>query len=282
MHVSSEDTQISIEQQSNSRPRIRIAGALLSALVPGTGQWLLRDMDRGLKFFLGFVFLGILYWPIRLPHYFFGLLCLVLYAIALAIVSSYFALTASSSKAAPISAWWMLAVIPIALMSALGLQLNILLLAAGFRVFTIPSTSMAPTLTAGDTIVADMRHFGHTTPKDGEVIIFKHNGIYLVKRLAAIGSERISSHDGAISVNGSPANEPYAHHERRPDEVPQDVNDFETKVVPANELFLLGDNRDLSLDSRMEEFGKVFSTDVVGVPLYILSSKSDRTGHKVQ
>jgi signal peptidase I len=248
-------------------------------VLPGSGQCLLGNLKQAAGFFLALLLLCLFYWPMRLPTYYSGLIFVLCYGIALAIISSYFALTASSEKFLPVSAWWMLAVLPLAGFFAIALNANILLHAAGFRVFTIPSSSMAPTLTSGDTIVADMRHFKHKSPVDGDVVIFKHKGIYLVKRVAANSGEQISSVGGNITVNGVKPNEPYAHHEGN---ASTEMNDFFIEKVPAKELFVMGDNRDLSLDSRMEEFGKVFSNDVAGIPLYIVSAKSDRTGRKIQ
>lgn len=262
-----------------SSPVRRLAGALLSAAVPGSGQWLLGDTKRGLKFFMAFVLLFMLYWPIRLPLHYRGLIVVIFCAITLAILSSCLALTTRLEKTLPVSTWWALIVVPIAIIFVIALEANIFLRVAGFRVFTITSTSMAPTLKEGDTVLADMRHFNHQRPKDGDIIIFKHRDIYLVKRIAAIGNEQISSLDGNIHVNATKLNEPYAHHEGG---ASPEMNNFAEKMIPAKELFVMGDNRDLSLDSRMEEFGKVFSTDVAGTPLYIMSSKWDRSGTEIQ
>lgn len=277
MHTS--EQPFTVQEELRSKPVLRFLAALLSIIIPGSGQWLLGDRKQAIRLFLAFLFLCLLYWPIRLPIYYGGLIFALFYAVALAIISSYFALTAFSEKLLPLSAWWMLAVAPFACFFAIAVNMSIFLHAAGFRVFTIPSTSMAPTLTEGDTIVADMRRFSHQSPIDGDIVIFKHKGLYLVKRVAASGGEQISSASGYITVNGVQRNEPYAHHEGN---ASTEMNDFSTKIVPAKELFVMGDNRDLSLDSRMEEFGNVISNDVAGIPLYIISAKSDRSGRKIQ
>jgi signal peptidase I len=241
---------------------------------------LLKDNRRAAIFFAAFILLLFLYWPIRLPLHYGGLMLIAFYAIALSIVSSYFALTAHSEKTLPLSAWWLLLAVPMLLILALDFDGNLILRAAGFRVFNIPSSSMAPTLLGGDTIVADMRHFDRRPPKDGDIVIFRHKNLYLVKRVVAIGNERISSREGQVSVNGVRIDEPYAHHEGN---ATTEMNDFSKVSVPAKQLFVMGDNRDLSLDSRLEEeFGKVFLTDVVGTPLYILNATSDRAGRAVQ
>jgi signal peptidase I len=280
MDTSPEDIQCTLNKdEPMSSPVRRLAGALLSAAVPGSGQWLLGDTKRGLKFFMAFVLLFMLYWPIRLPLHYRGLIVVIFCAITLAILSSCLALTTRLEKTLPVSTWWALIVVPIAIIFVIALEANIFLRVAGFRVFTITSTSMAPTLKEGDTVLADMRHFNHQRPKDGDIIIFKHRDIYLVKRIAAIGNEQISSLDGNIHVNATKLNEPYAHHEGG---ASPEMNNFAEKMIPAKELFVMGDNRDLSLDSRMEEFGKVFSTDVAGTPLYIMSSKWDRSGTEIQ
>jgi signal peptidase I len=279
MHESLEDIQSDLGSGTRSKPAFRFLAALVSMILPGLGQLLLKDKKRAVIFLVAFVFLLFLYWPIRLPLHYRGMIMMVVYSITLFIASSSFALIARLDKTPTPSAWWLLLTVPISIIFALGLSTNLLLHAAGFRVFTIPSSSMAPTLVAGDTIVADMRHFDREPPEDGDIIIFKHKDLFLVKRVAAIGSEQISSKDGNIKVNGVTVDEPYAHHEGN---ATREMNDFTTISIPAKQLFVMGDNRDLSLDSRMGEFKKVFSTDVAGIPLYIINSTSDRSGRAVR
>ena len=142
---------------------------------------------------------------------------------------------------------------------------------------------MEPTLAIGDSIVVDMRYFNQHSPQHGDIIAFRHHGIFLVKRVEAVAGEEVSSKNGQITVKGIPMNEPYAHHSGNAQ--PQ-MNDFGPVSVPVGQLFVVGDNRDLSFDSRLrsgeEDFGPVMAADVAGLPLYILRSKQDRTGNAVR
>jgi signal peptidase I len=138
---------------------------------------------------------------------------------------------------------------------------------------------MERTIFAGDRIMADQRAYLNRLPARGDVIAFRHNQFYLVKRVIGLPGDRIASRYGKISVNGAVLDEPYANHDSDED---TDYNDFSEVVVPPGELYLLGDNRNASLDSRMQEFGQVFTTDVAGKVLYIYGSRNDQTGARVR
>ena len=102
----------------------------------------------------------------------------------------------------------------------------------------------------------------------GDVISFyppdKAQGIYL-KRVVGVGGDVVESRDGVIYVNGKPQNEPYAQHVCEPCGRPS----LRIKV-PADELYVLGDNRDRSEDSRY--WGTVPVKNVTGAPLIVLWS----------
>ena len=61
------------------------------------------------------------------------------------------------------------------------------------------------------------------------------------------------------------------------------MNNFGPVTVPAGQIFVMGDNRDLSYDSRHPEHGPVYVTDLAGKPLYIIRSPDQRRiGRTVQ
>jgi signal peptidase I len=68
--------------------------------------------------------------------------------------------------------------------------------------------------------------------------------------------------------------EPYASHTGHPQE---ELDSLGPVTVPPGQLFVMGDNRELSLDSRMPEVGPIAITTVIGKPLYIFQSDGDRT-----
>lgn len=129
---------------------------------------------------------------------------------------------------------------------------------------------MEPTIRKGDLLMVDYKYYADHAIKDGDIIVFRHNDFTLVKRVSAIAGESIEGRDGVFVRNGHALNEPYANHSGHP---PPEAQDFGLRTVANGEVFVTGDNRDESLDSRMEEFGSVKTSDVLGAALTARSSK---------
>ncbi|GAA1488587.1 signal peptidase I [Brachybacterium sacelli] len=122
------------------------------------------------------------------------------------------------------------------------------------RPFRVPSASMEPALVAGDVILADRSTRAAATR--GEVVVFDGTGYfapsaadgdrYWVKRVIAVGGDRVSccDDDGAITIDGVPLEEPYLAPGTTPSEIEFDLR------VPDGRMFVLGDNRSDSTDSR--------------------------------
>lgn len=120
--------------------------------------------------------------------------------------------------------------------------------------FRIPSASMEPTLEAGDVILVDRSRRG--TAEHGQLVVFDGSGYFgaegsaggdhWAKRVIGLGGDRVSccTDEGAISVDGEPIEEPYLP----PGTAPSDI-EFDL-VVPEGRMFVLGDNRADSTDSR--------------------------------
>ncbi|MGW2254365.1 signal peptidase I [Kitasatospora sp. NPDC001660] len=119
-------------------------------------------------------------------------------------------------------------------------------IAVGYRPYNIPSASMSPTLQIGDTVLA--RKVDGGSVGRGDVVVFKDQawgGELMVKRVVAVGGDTVATTaDGRrLTVNGTPVDEPYLAAQG-----PQGAAFSVT--VPQGRLFLLGDNRLVSLDSR--------------------------------
>ena len=120
--------------------------------------------------------------------------------------------------------------------------------------FRVPSASMSPTLEAGDVLLADRSTAG--TAARGDVVVFdgrgyfapseEDSGRYWVKRVIAVGGDTVSccGQDGEILVDGEPLEEPYLPEGTAPSTVEFDLR------VPEGRMFVLGDNRADSTDSR--------------------------------
>ena len=170
----------------------------------------------------------------------------------------------------PSSGWWLLLFILIAYFAAAEGDAQIAVRLTGFRMFRIPVSSMAKTLMIGDHLVADMRYYRSNRPHLGDIVILNHQNVIAVKRVIAVAGDTILGKNGLIYLNGNLLEERYVQHIGRP--ATKYLNDFGPITVPPGQLFVMGDNRDVSFDSRDPRFGLVYLSEPVGKPLYISRS----------
>ncbi len=148
------------------------------------------------------------------------------------------------------------------------------------RPFNIPTNSMENTLKAGDMIFVDMDYYKSADVKRNAIVIFSspespHK--LMIKRAIALEGEKISIVNGKIFINGK------EYRENNPDIIYENKNfaDLHETVIPEDHIFVIGDNRPNSLDSR--NFRSVPEENVKGKPLYIYFSNSfDRIGINLQ
>jgi signal peptidase I len=129
------------------------------------------------------------------------------------------------------------------------------------RVFTVPNSSMEPTIRQGKKIAADMKPF---LPTHGDLVIFVHEQILVAKRVIGIPGDVVEGHDLKMFVNGKPLEEVYVEHIAKSPLGLKTLDTFGPTVVPNGKLFVAGDNRDYSFDSRDPRFGLVDASDVKG------------------
>ncbi len=129
------------------------------------------------------------------------------------------------------------------------------------RAATVSGTSMVPTLNSGDKILVQGVNYA---PQHGDVIVvdgYNNYGEPIVKRVIGLAGDtvNIDFDTATVWVNGEKLNEPYLG---TPTQRAGDVAFPVT--VPAGEVFVLGDNRQVSLDSRYTEVGFIDTRDVLG------------------
>jgi signal peptidase I len=166
-----------------------------------------------------------------------------------------------------LSKWWLLAGIPLIYLGV-NIVFTSLLLASGFRALRFTSTAMEPTLSPGDKFIYDVSYYHGQQKHRGELVVMRLEDSLTVKRIAATGGDSIQGKDRQVFVNGEVQGEPFIQHTLPIGSNPQ-LDTFGPIVVPAGDYFVLGDNRDISRDSRLPDFGLVDRRSIVGMPLYI-------------
>lgn len=123
-------------------------------------------------------------------------------------------------------------------------------------IFRIYGSSMSPTLEEGDIILAvKSNHFSH-----GDLIAFYYNNKLLLKRVIASGGEWVDiDEQGNVYVNNIALEEPYI--------TDQSLGNCDIELpyqVPEGRVFVMGDHRSVSLDSRVEEIGCISNEQIAG------------------
>lgn len=141
--------------------------------------------------------------------------------------------------------------------------LSLVIITFVVQAFFIPSGSMEPTLQIGDRILVSKFIYRFAPIRRGDVIVFRYPlnpGKDFVKRVVALPGERVELKDGVVLINGRAIPEQY------PTALPESdracTSNYGPVTVPPNKLFVLGDNRCNSEDSRY--FGFVPVENVVG------------------
>jgi signal peptidase I len=169
-------------------------------------------------------------------------------------------------------------IVAVALGVALGIQAFLV------KPFRIPSESMVPTLEIGQRVLVDRISMRFSEPERGDVMVFKppqgadenmcgvshpadqgcprstpgKSDTNFIKRVVAVGGDRISIRAGRVILNGKLQQEPFI----RPDDQCGICNLPQTIVIPKGQYYMMGDNRGASADSR--EWGPVPEDNMIG------------------
>ena len=174
----------------------------------------------------------------------------------------------------------------------------------GMRIFVgeasvVPTASMEGTILVGDHLFMDKLLYGPEIPlvgwrlpflktiHRGDIIVFrypKNPSETFLKRVTAVGGDQLEIRNGLLYVNSQPVQEPYAMHIAA---LHNPLESWGPTVVPEGELFVMGDNRDNSSDSR--DWGFVPHGNVIGSPMFVYWSYDAPTsrwldenlGHKI-
>ena len=148
---------------------------------------------------------------------------------------------------------------------AVVLLLSIPLRAFVLEYYYIPSGSMLETLQIDDHILSEKVSYYFSSPKRGDIITFNgtknEEGKVLIKRVIGVGGDTIDLRRGDVYVNGEKLDEPYTQG-KQTNPLSNLENITYPYTVPEGELWVMGDNRSNSSDSRV--FGSIPVANVTG------------------
>lgn len=125
--------------------------------------------------------------------------------------------------------------------------------------FLVKGSSMDPTLQDGERLIVNKFIYKFRTPRTGEIVVFKYPSDpskKFIKRVIGEPGDSVSIQDSKVYVNGRALDEPYI--------LEKMDSDYEYVTVPEGTIFVLGDNRNGSRDSRYSDVGFVPLENVVG------------------
>jgi len=144
-------------------------------------------------------------------------------------------------------------------LSALGPALIIAIVIHLFlaQATMVEGYSMEPTLSGRQRLLIEKVSYHLHPPSRGDIVVLRSSGIdhkMLIKRVVGLPGETIEIRDGVVFINGQPLDEPYLRGNVH--------GNYPRTLIPADHIFVLGDNRNNSSDSRY--FGPVALDDIVG------------------
>jgi signal peptidase I len=291
----------------------RIGIAALNLLAPGLGLMRVQRLRAALAFLLApfailvAVLLVYAATPVLAFRAWVALVAVSLLALLMLYAGSIALSWRASRGPAAAGPWWSRwhgLVAALALVMALNWPASELV--RGFyRAFYLPAESMMPTLALGDRLVARMRPPPQL--RRGAIVLVRAGRAFYIKRLAALAGDRIAMRDGIVVLNGRPVPQRYLRSERLEspgmgmpaearrlaeqfpgeaaaheiyDTGPFPHDDMAEQVVAPGHIFVLGDHRDRSADSRVPRadmgLEQVPVGDVAGVAQFIYWSADRR------
>jgi signal peptidase I len=156
------------------------------------------------------------------------------------------------------------------------------------QAFFIPSQSMVPTLKVGDRVLVNKLVYDFGEPEHGDIVVFEnpsliepHRNVFeavwhwlieglgfstdptkdFIKRIVGLPGDTVEMRNGKVFVNGTVVPEPYIHN--------RGAQDFPPTVVEPDRVFVMGDNRPNSQDSR-SALGQIPMEKIVGKAFVLL------------
>ncbi len=134
----------------------------------------------------------------------------------------------------------------------------VMLLTFFIRLVDVSGTSMLETLQNKDKVIVTNFFY---TPQQNDIVVISHGAEYtepIIKRVIATEGQTISIKDNVVTVDGKVLDEPYIQGNTEQGIITKPLK------IPSGKVFVMGDNRTVSLDSRSKEIGLIDTENVIG------------------
>jgi signal peptidase I len=132
------------------------------------------------------------------------------------------------------------------------------------EIFVVDGESMLPTLHDHDRLLVSKISYHFTKPEPGDVIVFRYPANPredFIKRVIAVEGQIVEIRDGTVFIN---------KHELKENYINGNQDDWGPEIVPQGAVFVLGDNRSRSRDSRVPDVGFVPIENVIGKAVIVI------------
>jgi signal peptidase I len=265
---------------------------LLSLLVPGLGHMYSGRLARGALLYAGAMALSVCLALTGIFYHFLGMCGALLATIsAWILIAIDAALGAARSKEVelkPYNRWYFYVIIVIVFtfmispywMSFYRYQI------IQAKTFKVPSSAMEPTLLVGDNFMTKLRPYKDgTIPNRGDLVVFPYPEDptkMFIKRIVALEGERLEIRNKAVYINDNRLEDPWGSHfdnKTYPgNKTPRD--NMLPVIIPKGCVFVMGDNRDYSHDSRFWGFVEVNNIEAKALYIY-WSQNQNRIGKTI-
>jgi signal peptidase I len=278
------------EGKMKRKKRNPILAAFLSFITPGLGQCYNTQLIKGIIFFAISIVVPILFSLTGLHFHLPGLIALLTLGICYWLFimgDAFFVALRKREVVLKLYNKWYIYLLIFVFFIILNVTTSSFFMNQVWRMraYQIAAGSMEPTLLIGDHVLVDLKYFETNEVERGDLVMVeypKDSSKLFVKRAIALEGEKIEIRNKQVYINDEPIQEDYKIHRdsqilTREEHHSEAIRDnYGPWVVPPGQLFVLGDNRDNSMDSRY--WGVSSSSSVKGKPWIIYFSYEAEKG----
>lgn len=241
------------------RREYRSVALFLSLLTPGLGQLYNGQLRKAIIAYIASICLSILIGGNAFASFKTVVMCFAIvipFSFCIAAEAIYSAIKLKEIQLRQYNRWYVYLVIILIISFSTALYVQNIM---HYKAFVTPSGAMSPSLVPGDRFIVDKHAYKVGEPKKGDIIVFRYPvdpSKNFIKRIIGTQGDKIEIVDKVVKVNDKVQSENYIEHSDTKilasSVGPRD--NFGPVIVPPNSVFVMGDNRDQSYDSRFWGF----------------------------